>query len=75
MSTRPVGTAVIDELLLDALFDSYVDWKDACSEVGRAYARWGAGGVTRARAFAEYSAALDIEQRACETYAGLMGAR
>jgi hypothetical protein len=74
MTIRPLGTTVIGQLLLDALFDSYVDWQDACAEVGRAYARWRDGGVTRARAFAEYSAALDVEQRACEAYAGLMAA-
>jgi hypothetical protein len=63
----------IDPALLDALFECYLDWKEACFEVSEAYARWRqAVSGERRSAFAAYRAALDVEQDASEGYAELV---
>ena len=57
----------------DALIDMYVEWREECSAVQRAYERWrDASKDERAAAFAAYSAALDREERASDVYAALI---
>ena len=56
--------------LVDQLMDLYCDWRTRCSEVRMTYTRFvQAGGSDRASAFAAYTAALDREERACDSYA------
>ena len=62
-----------DRRVGDALIDLYVEWREECSEVHLAYARWHrATRGDRAAAFAAYNAALDREERASDTYAALI---
>jgi hypothetical protein len=69
------NVAAIDPSLLDALFERYIDWKEACFEVALAYGRWRqAPGGDRASTFAAYRAALDLEQGASDAYAELIAA-
>jgi hypothetical protein len=76
MSTTPVSNgAAIHPSLLDALSECYLDWKETCFEVARAYSRWQrAPRSIRASAFAAYEAALDVEQSASDAYAELIAA-
>lgn len=56
--------------LVDQLMELYCDWRTRCSEVRTTYTRFAqAGAPDRASAFAAYSAALDREERACDSYA------
>ena len=56
--------------LVDLLIDLYCDWRTACAEVWAAYERLNSASASeRAVAFAAYTAALDREQSACESYA------
>jgi hypothetical protein len=60
----------IDARLLDAMFNSYIDWFDECQQVRLAYRRWrSAGRGDAAGAFAGYAAALDREESASKVYA------
>jgi hypothetical protein len=62
-----------DRRLGDALIDLYVEWREECSSVRLAYARWAdACRADRAAAFAAYNAALDREERASDIYAALI---
>lgn len=59
--------------LVDRLMDAYVSWREACLRVGDAYGSWTNGPSAGATsAFGVYIAALDQEQRAAATYAGLV---
>jgi urease accessory protein UreF len=61
-----------DPRLGDALLDLYIEWREECSAVHRAYERWRkAAKDDRAAAFAAYHAALDREERASIVYAAL----
>ncbi len=61
--------------LLDALFERYLEWKDASSEVWQAYARWRqALSGDRMYAFLDYSDALSAEEHASNGYAELVAA-
>jgi hypothetical protein len=77
MSNPPVTTLTpIDPFLLDALFECYLDWKEACFEVREAYARWRQAVFgDRTTAFAAYTVALDVEENASDGYAELVAAR
>lgn len=56
---------VVHPSLLEALFERYLDWKEACFEVAQAYARWQHSPHSdRASAFTAYEASLDLEQSA-----------
>lgn len=56
--------------LVDRMIELYCDWRTACWDVCAAYDRFReAPAPDRAVAFAAYTAALDREQSACETYA------
>ena len=58
---------------VDAAFAAYTQWRSERDAVRAAYRRWsGAGPFDEALAFAAYQAALDREERAATTYAGLM---
>ncbi|HEX5192027.1 MAG TPA: hypothetical protein VFW09_04430 [Solirubrobacteraceae bacterium] len=54
---------------LDVLIDSYVEWREECTTVETAYARWArAERPRRALAYAAYRAALDREEKAADVY-------
>jgi hypothetical protein len=56
--------------LVDRMMDLYCDWRTECAEVQAAYDRFlDASAPDRAAAFAAYTAALDREESACESYA------
>jgi hypothetical protein len=60
---------------VDALFECYLEWKDASSEVWQAYARWRqALSGDRLHAFVAYSEALATEEQASKGYAMLLAA-
>jgi hypothetical protein len=66
MSTQ----AEIRPELVDEMIDFYCDWRTASAEVQAAYDRFcDAPHSDRVLAFAAYSAALDREQIACDSYA------
>jgi hypothetical protein len=56
--------------LVDRLIELYCDWRTACWDVRAAY-EWflDAPARDRAVAFAAYTAVLDREESACESYA------
>lgn len=57
-------------MLLDALLDDYVEWRESARAVADAYARWSfAAGRERALRFAAYTAMLDQEQKTAVAYA------
>jgi hypothetical protein len=65
-----LGAEVHPDLLVDRMIEAYCDWRTDCAEVHAAYARFlEAPACDRAAAFAAYTAAVDREQCACETYA------
>jgi hypothetical protein len=56
--------------VLDTVFNSYVDWFDEAQDVRSAYGRWrSAGPGDTARAFVEYTTALEREELAAYIYA------
>ena len=56
--------------LVDRMIELYCDWRTACWDVRAAYERFlDASAPDRAVAFAAYTAALDREESACESYA------
>jgi hypothetical protein len=59
--------------LVDKMIDAYVDWREACRAVNDAYRSWAsATGVGAIIEFTRYTAALDTEERAADTYARLV---
>jgi hypothetical protein len=57
--------------LVDRMIEFYCDWRTGCGEVQATYERFlGASCSDRDGAFAAYTAALDREQAASESYAG-----
>jgi hypothetical protein len=66
---KSLNTNVKPELI-DDLMDMYVDWREACITLRKAYERWSSVRVAeRKMAFAAYGAALDWEERASAIYA------
>jgi hypothetical protein len=60
----------IPSQLIDDLMDLYVEWREACIALRKAYETWSSVRVAeRASAFAEYRAALDREELASAVYA------
>jgi hypothetical protein len=56
--------------LIDDLMDMYVDWREACIALRKAYERWSSVRVAERKiAFAAYGAALDWEEQASAVYA------
>lgn len=56
--------------LIDELMDMYVEWREACIVLRRAYEHWSSVRVAeRELAFAAYRAALDWEEQASAVYA------
>ena len=54
---------------VDALIDTYVEWREECVVLKRAYERWtGAKRAERGLAYAAYRAALDREEKAAAVY-------
>jgi hypothetical protein len=67
-----VKTRVRPELI-DAMMDLYVDWREECITLRKAYERWSSVRLAeRELAFAAYRAALDREDRASSIYADLV---
>ena len=59
--------------LIDVMMNVYVDWREECIALRRAYERWSSVRVAeRKLAFAAYRAALDREDRASAVYADLV---
>jgi hypothetical protein len=59
--------------LIDGMMDLYVDWREECVALRKAYERWSSVRlVERELAFAAYRAALDREDRASAVYADLV---
>ena len=59
--------------LVDELVEAYVDWREECSAVWVAYSDWSdAPASDAADRYATYSAALNREQHASESYARLV---
>jgi hypothetical protein len=55
--------------LIDELMEAYVEWREECSFLSRAYENWSDFPVhERELAFAAYRAALDREQAASAVY-------
>jgi hypothetical protein len=64
-----VGTHVGSDLV-DQMMELYCDWRTECGEVRTTYDRFlDASAPDRAAAFAAYTAALDREESACQSYA------
>jgi hypothetical protein len=60
----------VEVALIDAVVDSYAEWREESAAVRRAYGRWaGAARSDRPCAFAAFVAALDQEERAGTRYA------
>jgi len=56
-------------MIIDAMMDRYVSWREACAAVEKTYRDWlSAGSEDRAAAFTSYSDALDREERAAMEY-------
>jgi len=54
---------------IDALVDSYVEWREECETVETAYERWTQSERSkRGLAYAAYRAALDREEKAAASY-------
>jgi hypothetical protein len=67
-----VNTQVRPELI-DVMVDVYVDWREECVALRKAYERWSSVRVAeRKLAFAAYRAALDREDRASAAYADIV---
>lgn len=65
-----VMTSEIRPDLVDRMIELYCDWRTACWDARSAYERFlDAPARDRAVAFAAYTAALDREESACESYA------
>lgn len=63
----------IDSRLVDQAVDAYVDWREECTAVWRAYGWWrGATAVDAPLAFSAYRAAIDREECAARVSAALM---
>jgi hypothetical protein len=59
--------------LVDVMMDVYVDWREECLALTKAYERWSSERVAeRDLAFAAYRAALDREDRASAVYEDLV---
>lgn len=62
--------AQISPALVDRMIELYCDWRTGCAEVQVTYERFReASSSDRGAAFVAYTAALDREQAACESYA------
>jgi hypothetical protein len=60
----------IRKQLIDVAMDMYVEWRESCVALGRAYEQWSSVPVAeRKLAFAVYRAALDLEEHASAVYA------
>jgi hypothetical protein len=57
------------ERLVDAFIESYLEWREGCDDLERAYQRWtGSATVDRDLAFLAYRAALDREEKAAHVH-------
>jgi hypothetical protein len=57
------------ERLIDAFVESYLEWREGCEDLERAYQRWtGSAPLDRDLAFLAYHAALDREEKAAHVY-------
>jgi hypothetical protein len=71
--TRPDRRAARRRALLGAAAVAHTQWQDECAAVRSEYRRWTASPAAQmAVAFRAYSAALDREERAADSYARLI---
>lgn len=67
--TRSRAPVALPDPRVDALLDTYGEWREECEEVERAYERWtGSERAERRFAYAAYRAALDREEKAAAVY-------
>lgn len=72
MKRSPVA-APPSSILIDAVLDGYIAWREENAAVELAYRKWlGAERQERTLAFAAYSAALDREEHAAAEYQRLI---
>jgi hypothetical protein len=56
--------------LIDEVMDRYLDWREQCVALRKAYERWSNGTVSDQRwAFEAYRATLDLEEHSSDVYA------
>ncbi len=64
---------LIDKRLVDEALDAYIDWREECTSVWDAYARWTSAPLADCPlAFSAYRAALDREECAAQVYADIV---
>ena len=57
------------DLLVDTFIESYVEWREECNELRRAYRQWAScAWPDRDLAFGAYRAALDREEKAASVH-------
>ena len=67
-------STTINKRLIDDAMDAYVDWRELCLDVQRAYERWEDAPRSQAGiAFRDYQDALVREEHASLQYAVLIG--
>jgi hypothetical protein len=70
VATMKALDARLSPELIDALMDLYCEWREECTGVHEAYARFcDVVSAERTLAYAAYTAALDREGAACQRYA------
>jgi hypothetical protein len=73
METVTDTTTAFGRWAIDEMLERYISWREECCAVRIAYQRWADSGRSeRGLAYAGYLAALDREERAAQTYAGLV---
>lgn len=73
MPVSPTTASAVERRLVDKAVLAYVEWREECTAVWDAYARWTcAPARERAHVDAAYRAALDREEAAANVYAKLM---
>ena len=73
MNLKRIPAAASSSTLIDAVMDSYVDWREESAAVELAYCRWRqAASHDFEPAFNAYLAALDREEQAANEYQRLI---
>lgn len=75
MTTRIANKLTPRSVLIDAVMDRYVDWREESAAVRCAYGLWSnAVSADRFLTHAAYEAALDREERAADLYSAAIDA-
>lgn len=74
MSVSPTTTSAVQRRLVDKAVLAYVEWREECTALWDAYARWTSAPARgeRGHVDAAYRAALDRGEAAANVYAKLM---